>query len=54
MRLLITFAGPNDLFSCILRIINLVIFLVPVISDLRLSASALLLSLPGVYTILNL
>jgi hypothetical protein len=54
IRLLITLAGPNDLFSCTLRIVDLVIFLVPAMSDLRLSASALLLSLPRVYTILNL
>jgi hypothetical protein len=54
IRLLITLAGPNNLSSCTLRIINSVIFLVPAISDLWLSASALPLSLPGVYTILNL
>jgi hypothetical protein len=48
------FAGPNDLSSCNLRIVNSVIFLVPAISNLRLSASALLLSLPRVYIILNL
>jgi hypothetical protein len=48
------FAGPNDLSSCNLRIIDLVIFLVPAMFDLRLSVSALLLSLPKVYIILNL
>jgi hypothetical protein len=47
-------AGPNDLSSCTLRIVDSVIFLVPAMSDLWLSASALLLSLPGVYIILNL
>jgi hypothetical protein len=54
IRLLIIFAGPSDPSSCNLRIVDSVIFLVPAISVLRLRASALPLSFPGVYIILNL
>jgi hypothetical protein len=48
------FAGPRDpsLYCC--STVELMISLVPAISNHRLRASALLLSFPGVYTILNL
>jgi hypothetical protein len=42
------FASPSDLLSLVLNIAVSMIFLVPVILCRRLSASALLLSLPGV------
>jgi hypothetical protein len=48
------FEGPRDPSSWIFRIVDFVISLVPAISDRRLRASALPLSFPGVYTILNL
>jgi hypothetical protein len=47
-------AGPSDLSAFIFSIAELVVFLVPAISDYRLRASARLLSFPSVYTILNL
>jgi hypothetical protein len=47
-------AGPSNLLAFIFSIAELVISLVPAISDCRLRASAQLLSFPGVYTILNL
>jgi hypothetical protein len=42
------FAGPSDLLSLVLSIADSMISLVPAISCRQLSASALLLSLPGV------
>jgi hypothetical protein len=48
------FEGPRDLSSWVFRIVDFVISLVLAISDCWLRASALLLSFPGVYTILNL
>jgi hypothetical protein len=48
------FEGPRDPSLWVFRIVNFVIFLVPAISDRWLRASALLLSFPRVYTILNL
>jgi hypothetical protein len=47
-------AGPSDLLVFIFSIAELVISLVPAISDRRLRASAWLLFFPGVYIILNL
>jgi hypothetical protein len=47
-------AGPNDPSSLTLSIAVSITSLVPAISCLRLRASALPLSFPGVYTILNL
>jgi hypothetical protein len=47
-------AGPSDPSAFIFSIAELVISLVPAISDRRLRASAQLLSFPSVYTILNL
>jgi hypothetical protein len=47
-------AGPSNLSAFIFSIAELVISLVPAISDRRLRASARLLSFPGVYIILNL
>jgi hypothetical protein len=49
-----SFEGSRDLSLWIFRIVDFVIFLVLVISDCRLRASALLLSFSGVYIILNL
>ena len=46
--------GPNDPSSLTLSIAVSVMDLVPAMSCLRLRASALPLSFPGVYTILNL
>jgi hypothetical protein len=46
--------GLSDLSLYILRIVDSVIFLVPIISSLQLRASALPLSRPRVYIILNL
>jgi hypothetical protein len=48
------FKGPRDLSLWVFRIVDFVIFLVLAISNRWLRASALLLSFPGVYTILNL
>jgi hypothetical protein len=42
------FAGPSDLLLLVLSIADLIISLVPIILCCWLSASALLLSLPGV------
>jgi hypothetical protein len=47
-------AGPSDPSAFIFSIAELVISLVPAISDCWLRASAQLLSFPSVYTILNL
>jgi hypothetical protein len=54
VRLLIIYAGLRDPSSYCCRTVDLVIFLVPVMSVLRLRVSALPLSFPGVYIILNL
>jgi hypothetical protein len=48
------FKGSRDLSLWVFRIVDFVISLVLAISDCWLRASALLLSFPGVYTILNL
>jgi hypothetical protein len=48
------FEGPRDLSLWVFRIVDFVISLVLAISNRRLRASALLLSFPSVYTILNL
>jgi hypothetical protein len=49
-----SFEGPRDPSLWVFRIVNFMIFLVLVISNRRLRASALPLSFLGVYTILNL
>jgi hypothetical protein len=54
IRLLIICVGLRDPSSYCYRTVDLVIFLVPTISVLRLRVSALLLSFPSVYIILNL
>jgi hypothetical protein len=48
------FEGSRDPSSWIFRIVDFVISLVLAISDRRLRASALLLSFPSIYIILNL
>ena len=52
--LLIIYSSPNNLLEFIVSIISLTIYFIPVISFLLLRASAYLLSLLGVYIILNL
>jgi hypothetical protein len=54
MRLLTYFASPRDLSLYCYSTVELMISLVPAISDRRLRALALLLSFPRVYIILNL
>jgi hypothetical protein len=54
IRLLIVCFSPRDPSVLTYRIAELVIFFDPAMSVLRLSASALPLSFPGVYLILNL
>jgi hypothetical protein len=47
-------AGPSNLSAFIFSITELVISLVPAISNCQLRASAQLLSFPSIYIILNL